>query len=121
MNKDLHLLEKSIRNGDFVHARRIIELNMKLFTTLEIRKQLSMEALTLLNLVVQFNDSSKNEVYSRKTKLIIEYINNLARNGDFTSLKRYVLFHAELLSNPQIYKLLNADAKVFIPPPEQDN
>lgn len=119
INRDLHLLEKSIKNGDLIQARRIIELNMKHFTTPRIRKQLSMEALTLLNMVVQFDDSSKNDIYSRKTQLIIGYINNLARKGDLTSLKYYASIHDKLLSNPKIYKLLDANAKIFIVPPKQ--
>ncbi|HWJ80362.1 hypothetical protein QUF56_13140 [Ureibacillus composti] len=119
VNRDLLLLEESIKNGDLAQARRIIELNMMHFKTPRIRNQLSIEALTLLNMVVQFNDSSTNEIYSRKTQLIIGYINNLARKGHLTSLKHYASFHDELLSNPKIYNLLNADAKIFIAPPNQ--
>jgi len=117
INRVLHMLETNIKNGDFVQARRIIELNMNQFTTPEIRKQLSMEAMTLLNMVIQFNDSSKDDaIYSRKTQHIIGYINNLARKGKLASLKRYALLHNDLLSNPQIYNLLDSDAKLFIAP-----
>lgn len=119
INRDLHLLEKCIKNGDFVLARRIIELNINEFTTPRIRKQLSMEALTLLNIVVQLDDSSENEIYSRKTQHIIGYINSLARKGDLMSLKYYASLHKELLSNPKIYELLDADAKIFIGPPNK--
>ncbi|HWL23293.1 MAG TPA: hypothetical protein VNR38_06025 [Ureibacillus sp.] len=118
-NRDLHLLENFIKNGDLVQARRMIELNITHLTTPRIRKQLSMEALTLLNMVVQYNDSSKDDTHSRKTQLIIGYMNNLARKGDLMSLKRYASFHDQLLSDPNVYKLLDSDAKIFIVPPKQ--
>jgi len=120
IDKDVRLLEKSIKEGDFVRARNIIELNPKHFSAQAVRNKLSMDALTLVNIVNQMNEGENKDLYSREIQLIVAYINSLARKGNFSDIKRYTSLHSDLLSNPKIYDMLNSDAKIFVAPPKQD-
>lgn len=118
IDREIMMLEKTLAKSDFIHARSIIERNIHKFSSPTYRRQLSIEALTLMNSVILINSSENKEVYSRETLLIIQYINSLARNGRLQELKRYSLLQAKLLSNPKIYSSLCLDAKALIPPPE---
>lgn len=117
IDRDVLLLERAISKSDYPQARKIIELNFDKFKNTYIRTKLSIEALTLVNCVVDFNDDN-NELYSRETQLIIQHINSLARDFRFAEIKRFSFLQKELLSNPKIYNALNADAKALIAPPK---
>ena len=120
IDRDVALLEKSLEKGNLIKARTVIESNMKAFTSPAIRNQLSMMALTLVNIVVDMNEGVYKDIYSRETQLIIAHINKLARDCKFNDLKRYAFLQSELLSNLKVYDMLSADAKIFIAPPKQE-
>lgn len=119
IDRDVLLLEKAISKSDYPQARKIIELNFEKFKNSFIRAKLSMEALTLVNCVIDFNDDANKAVYSRETQLIIQHINSLARDFRFAEIKRFSFLQKELLANPLIYNALNADAKALIAPPKE--
>lgn len=118
LDREILLLEKAISKSDYPQARKIIELHFDKFKSTFTRSKLSMEALTLVNCVVDFNDDENKEVYSRETQLIIQHINSLARDFRFAEIKRFSFLQKDLLSNPRIYNSLNSDAKALIAPPK---
>lgn len=117
VDREIVYLERSIASNDFAHARTIIEHNADLFSKPSIRSKLSVEALALLNSVLQLRDGSNKDLYSKETQLIINHLNSLARDCRFSEIKRFSEMNKELLSNPQVYNLLNSDAKAIIPQP----
>lgn len=119
IDRSISFLEKLIAKNDFPSARKIVEENMKKFTNPAIRSQLSLDALTFLNCIVQINDGKEKNIYSRETQLIIRHINNLAYNCKLNELKCYIYLQKDLLSEPEVYNSLSEEAKVFIPKPKQ--
>lgn len=59
IDRDIVYLEKFIANNDFPSARKIVEQNLDKFTKPRIRSQLSLDALTFLNCIIQINDGKK--------------------------------------------------------------
>lgn len=52
-----------------------------------------MEALALVNVVLNFHgDADNKDVYSRETLLIIQHINKLARDFRFAEIKRFSFY-----------------------------
>lgn len=118
IDREVLLLERAISQSDYPQARKIIEIHIDKFKKSFIRSTLSMEALALVNVVLNLNDDVENkDVYSRETLLIIQHINKLARDFRFAEIKRFTFLQKELLSNPKIYAALNSDAKALIAPP----
>lgn len=118
LDRDIVFLEKSIAKSDFASARVIIENNLEKLSNPRIRSNLSMEALTFLNCVIELNKEDNNVLFSRETQLIIRHINALANDCKFAELKSYAFLQKELLSNPKIYNALSEDAKIFLPKPQ---
>lgn len=118
LDRDIVFLEKSIAKSDYASARTIIENNIEKLSSPRIRSKLSMEALTFLNCVIQLNDKSNQDLFSRETQLIIRHINSLAYDCRFAELKSYAFLQKDLLSNPKIYNALCEDAKTFLPKPK---
>ena len=122
IDRDVLMLERAISQSDYPQARKMIERNLDRFKKPFIRSTLSMEALALLNVVLDFNKDEENkELYSRETLLIIQYINKLARDSRFSEIKRFTFLQKDLLSNPKIYNALNSDAKALIAPPKTES
>ncbi|MEX3623526.1 hypothetical protein [Viridibacillus arvi] len=119
IDRDIIKLERSIAKSDFILARKIIENDLNKFLSPTVRKELSLEALSLVNSIVELNQDDNKEVYSRKTQLIVQHINKLAYNGQFQDLRRYCSLHEDLISNPKIYNILSADVKIIIPDPSK--
>lgn len=119
LEREMIYLEKAMKENDFAKARNIIESSLDVFTRPNIRAKLSMEALTLLNCIIELNDGANKYVYSRETQLIIQHINSLAYDCRFAEIKRFTFLYKELLANPKIYSFLSADAKAFIAPPKE--
>lgn len=119
IDRDIVYLEKFIAKGDFPSARKIVEQNLDKFTKPRMRSQLSLDALTFLNCIIQINDGKNKNIYSREIQLIIRHINNLAYDCKLSELKCYVYLQKDLLSEPEIYNALSEDAKVFIPKPKK--
>lgn len=117
VKREIVHLERAIANNDFAHARSIIEHNVDAFSKPSIRSTLSVEALALLNSIIQLHGDSNKELYAKETQLIIKHINSLARDCRFAEIKRFSEMNKVLLSNPQVYNLLNSDAKAIIPQP----
>lgn len=117
IDREIMILEKMVKKSDFVAARRIIELNLEKFKSPAIRQHLSIDTVTLINSVILFNEEDSKDVFSRETQLIIQYINKLAYQGSFPTLKRYCFLQSALLSNPKVYALLSSEAKILIPQP----
>ena len=120
IDREVALLEKAIAKSEYPQARKLIEMHLDKFKKAHIRSKLSMEALALLNCVINLNDDDNKELYSRETQLIIQHINMLAREFRFAEIKRFTFLQKDLLSNPRIYNSLNADAKALIAPPKQE-
>lgn len=120
IDRDIISLEKAIGKSDYLQARKIIELNESKFKKPHIRSKLSMEALTLVNYVHDFNNEKNDELYSRETQLIIRHINKLAYNCEFSEIKRFTFLQKDLISNPKIYNALSSDAKALIAPPTSE-
>ena len=119
IDRDLTYLEKFIAKNDFPSARTIIEQNLKKFSQPNYRSKLSLNALTFLNCILQQNDQTDKNFFSRETQLIIRHINNLAHECKLSELKCYVFLQKDLLADPQVYNALNEDAKVFVPKPKE--
>ena len=118
IDREVQMLERAISQSDYPQARKVIELHIDKFKKQFIRSALSMEALALVNVILNFHDEEVNkEVYSRETLLIIQHINKLAREFRFAEIKRFTFLQKDLLSNPKIYDALSSDAKVIIAPP----
>jgi len=113
------MLEKSLGKSDFVYARKLIENNITKYNSPSVLSQVSIDTLAFINTIILLNENGNKEVFSRETQLIVQYINKLAYDGNFTQLKRYSELNKDLLSNPKVYNILSADAKVFIPKPQE--
>lgn len=120
MDREVVLLERAVGKNDYPQARKIIELHFDKFKKPFIRSKLSMQALALLNCVVDLNDEDNKELYSRETQLIIQHINKLAYDCRFSEIKRFTFLQKDLLSNPKIYNALSSDAKALIAPPTKE-
>ncbi|PYF06667.1 hypothetical protein [Ureibacillus chungkukjangi] len=122
IDREVQLLERAISQSDYPQARKIIELHIDKFKKQFVRSTLSMEALALVNVVLNFHgDADNKDVYSRETLLIIQHINKLARDFRFAEIKRFSFLQKELLSNPKIYDALSSDAKALIAPPTKES
>lgn len=119
IDRDLILLEKTLKKSDFVYARKIVESNLEKFKNSSVASKVSIDTLAFINSVLMLNSDNNKEVYSRETQLIVQYINKLASDGHLTQLKRYSELNREFLSNPKIYEILSVDAKVFVPKPKE--
>jgi len=118
IDREVLSLERAISQSDYPRARKIIEIHIDKFKKSFVRSTLSMEALALVNVVLNFHSDEENkEVYSRETLLIIQHINKLARDFRFSEIKRFTFLQKDLLSNPKIYAALSSDAKALIAPP----
>ena len=121
IDREVLSLERAISQSDYPQARKIIEIHIDKFKKSFVRSTLSMEALALVNVVLNFHSDEENkEVYSRETLLIIQHINKLARDFRFSEIKRFTFLQKDLLSNPKIYNILNSDAKALIAPPSSN-
>lgn len=122
IDREVQMLERAISQSDYPQARKIIELHIDKFKKQFVRSTLSMEALALVNVVLNFHGDADNKaVYSRETLLIIQHINKLARDFRFAEIKRFTFLQKELLSNPKIYDALSSDAKALIAPPTKES
>ncbi|MCM3388757.1 hypothetical protein M3649_11500 [Ureibacillus chungkukjangi] len=122
IDREVQMLERAISQSDYPQARKIIELHIDKFKKQFVRSTLSMEALALVNVVLNFHgDADNKDVYSRETLLIIQHINKLARDFRFAEIKRFSFLQKELLSNPKIYDALSSDAKALIAPPTKES
>lgn len=117
VDREIVHLERAISSNDFAHARSIIANNIDTFSKPRIRSKLSVDALAILNSVYHAQNDSNKDVYARETQLIINHLNSLARDCRFAEIKRFSELNEQLLSNNQVYNLLNADAKAIIPRP----
>lgn len=118
IDRDIVLLEKSLGKSDFVYARKIVENNLKKFSSASVAAKVSMDTLAFINSILMLNSEDNKDLYSRETQLIVQYINKLAHDGHLTQLKRYTELNRDFLSNPKVYAILSADAKIFVPKPE---
>lgn len=117
IDRDVVLLEKTIGKSDFVYARKIVESNIEKFSSASVVAKVSMDTLAFINSILMINLDENKDLYSRETQLIVQYINKLAHDGHLTQLKRYVELNKEFLSNPKVYEILSANAKIFVPKP----
>ena len=117
IDRDVVLLEKTIGKSDFVYARKIIESNIEKFSSASVAARVSMDTLAFINSILMINLDENKDLYSRETQLIVQYINKLAHDGHLTQLKRYAELNKEFLSNPKVYEILSANAKIFVPKP----
>lgn len=117
IDRDVVLLEKTIGKSDFVYARKIVESNIEKFSSASVVAKVSMDTLAFINSILMINLDENKDLYSRETQLIVQYINKLAHDGHLTQLKRYVELNKEFLSNPKVYEILSANAKIVVPKP----
>lgn len=120
IDRDLVILEKAIKNSDFVYARKLVEANLAKYSSTTTLSNVSLDTLAFINSVILINSGENKDLYSRETQLIVQYINKLARDGSLTQLKRYCELNKSFLSNPKVYDILSADAKVFVPRPSEE-
>lgn len=119
IDRDIVMLEKSLGKSDFVFARKLIENNLAKYSNPSIFSKVSLDTLAFINSIILLNEGGNREAFSRETQLIVQYINKLAYDGNLTQLKRYSELNKELLENPKVYNILSADAKLFIPKPQE--
>ena len=102
IDREVLELERAISQSDYPQARKLIEIHIDKFKKSFVRSSLSMEALALVNVVLNFHSDEENkELYSRETLLIIQHINKLARDFRFAEIKRFTFLQKDLLSNPK--------------------
>lgn len=118
IDRDVVVLERTLRKNDFEAARKIVEDNLEKYSSSAVTAKVSIDTLTFIKSILMLNSDDNSELYSQETQEIVRYVNKLAYEGHLAQLKRYSDINRHFLTNPKVYNILSDDAKVFVPKPE---
>lgn len=108
-------INKSCDALEFAEARRLIEFNISLLSNATYYQLLNTNAKVLFKHVVNENHSNNSEKgLSRLELLKIQNINHYCSSFDISMLKRSLKDSMELIQRPNVFNLLNSDAKIVL-------
>jgi hypothetical protein len=107
-------INKACDDFDFINARKLIEYNMNELSKASYYRLLNSNACVLLKHLIDTKNSHQFNGVTRTDLLIIDNINKYCSNFDIAMLKRAIKNSFDLLQRPDIFPLLNQDAKIIL-------
>ena len=109
-------VNKAIDNLEFVEARKIIEANLLKLSEAKYYRLLNENAQVLIKHIVaeKKEHNGTEKPLTRSDLLIINNINEYCTNFDISMLKRTLKNSFNLVQRPDVYQLLNSDAKIIL-------
>lgn len=106
-------INKNCDTLEFAEARRLIEFNLPALSHATYYKMMNTNAKVLFKHVI--NESNKNEQPLTRLELLkIQNINHFCTAFDISMLKRSLKDSMDLIQKPNVYNLLNSDAKIVL-------
>ena len=109
-------VNKAIDNLEFVHARKMIEENLLKLSEAKYYRLLNSNAQVLIKHIVAEKEEHNGNIkpLTRSELLTINNINEYCTNFDISMLKRTLKNAFDLVQRPDVWPLLNSDAKIIL-------
>lgn len=107
-------INKSCDALEFAEARRLIEFNISLLSNAIYYQMLNTNAKVLFKHVINEHHNNSEVGLSRLELLKIQNINHYCSSFDISMLKRSLKDSMELIQRPNVFSLLNSDAKIVL-------
>lgn len=101
-------------NLEFVLARKLIEQNLTKLSEATYFRLLNSNARTLIKIVVDEKNNTKEDALTRLNYLTISNINEFSRNFDISMLKRTLKDNMALIQREDVQQILSKDAKIVL-------